>query len=66
MPTILNLKSDWLYWLSGLILAGILFMGVFYSLSFLVESFNLALNPDLIKPEPTVRFNLEKLKELGI
>lgn len=66
MMDIFNLKSDWIYWFLGLLLAVVVFIGVFYSLSFLVENFNLALNPNLIKPEPAVRFNLEKIKELGI
>ena len=63
---IFNLKSDWVYWLVGAVLSGLLCIVVFYSLGFLVENFNTSLNADLIKSEPTVKFNLDKLKELGI
>ncbi len=66
MTNIFNLKSDWVYWFLGILLGGILLIVVFYSLGFLVENFNIALNTDLIKPEPVVKFNLEKLKDLGI
>ena len=66
MTNIFNLKSDWVYWAMGVFLGSILAIVVFSSLSFLVQNFNLALNDTLIKPEPVVKFNLEKIKALGI
>ncbi len=66
MTNIFNLKSDWIYWFLGILLSLVLLVSVFYSLGFLVENFNIVLNSDLIKPEPMIKFNLEKLKDLGI
>jgi hypothetical protein len=66
MISLSNIKADWAYWLLGLLLSGLLLSGVFYSLSFLVKNFNVALNVSLITPEPEVKFNFEKLKQIGI
>lgn len=66
MNNIFNLKLDWIYWVMGIFLGSVLAVVVFYSLGFLVKNFNTALNDSLIKTEPVVKFNLEKIKELGI
>ena len=66
MTNIFNLKSDWIYWFLGILFSGVLLIVVFYSLSFLVGNFNIALNTSLIQLEPVAKFNLEKLKDLGI
>ncbi len=66
MINISSLKSEWVYWFLGLLFSSLLLVVLFYSLDFLVENFNTALNSDLIKTEPTVQFNLEKLKDVGI
>ena len=59
-------KNEWKFWVSGVVMIGLLSAVVIYALQFLGVSLNHALNAGLINAPPAVKFNLDKLEGLGI
>ena len=59
-------KNEWIFWILGVVLAVTALTFSFYGIRFLVQQLNSAFNPSLIKPAETVKFNLDKIKELGL
>ncbi len=59
-------KNEWIFWVLGVVLAVAATAFSFYGIRFLARQLNAAFNPSLIKPAETVKFNLDKIKELGI
>ncbi len=59
-------KKEVAYLVTGLLGFGLIFFMFLYSMNFLIVQLGSALNPDLIKPPETVKFNLDSIKDLDL